>query len=263
MADDSPIRWKVKLSSRSKASRNCEALVDPGAHGSFLTTQIANRLNLAITPLPAGSGAKLPDGTLIPLQGETEPITLTVGRQFKCDMKFKVLDLTGIDVILGIPFLHHHAVKLDFSDKTAHLKHRNRDLCIHPANPVHHINLQGDPIWDLIQRTTDSSTKTHIVRFNPSLGPQKPQPKTKQIRKQIKGIRKSLSSEYFRTLRSTRKEGDVSFQQCGCTWEWSTFPPRGVYKFLVFWTYVVNLAEATLTMGLEFFGTQPQQEFFF
>ena len=208
IADDSPIRWKVKLET-GKGTLHCTALIDPGAHGLFLSSHIAQKRGLEIKPLPSGSAARLPDGTLLPIAGETDRFQLSVGRQFKAQESFKVLPLAGYDVILGIPFLHKHKIKLDFTDKTAHLKHRNRQLCIYPANPYYQLDFNGDPFWDLVQQKT--TQKHRQVRINPSSGPQKPQPHLrKQIHKQLKSIRKTLSQQLPEPMQTKPKTSDLN-----------------------------------------------------
>jgi hypothetical protein len=76
--DLSPIIWQGKIRLANGKIITVRILVDSGAHGNFISETLRKRLDCKVTPLPEGSAARLPDGKLIPMEGETEPLTLLV-----------------------------------------------------------------------------------------------------------------------------------------------------------------------------------------
>eukprot|EP00961_Rhodomonas_salina_P147820 1989698-Rhodomonas_salina.1 len=50
-------------------------LIDSGAHGLFISSRLARRLRTKLNLLTAGSAARLPNGTLVPMSHETDPVT--------------------------------------------------------------------------------------------------------------------------------------------------------------------------------------------
>eukprot|EP00961_Rhodomonas_salina_P262059 3541780-Rhodomonas_salina.1 len=96
--DSSPIQWKGWTSlplhtSRFGTRHHIRILIDSGAHGLFMSSRLAHRLGTKLNPLTAGPAARLPNGTLVPMNHETDPVTLCVDKHYKADLRFKTLPL--------------------------------------------------------------------------------------------------------------------------------------------------------------------------
>ena len=149
--DTSPIRWQIRI---GKKGRVAITLCDPGAHGNFISHELAKSLGCLLIALPNQSAVRLPNGHLIPMTHRTEPLTIVIDRQYKADVTFRVLPLQGTDVILGMPWMCRHDATLHAKDKTVRFNHRGRDVVLHPTNPVYP-PYSPDPQW---HRTLPSPT---------------------------------------------------------------------------------------------------------
>jgi hypothetical protein len=149
--DLSPIRWRLRLKTPEGRLTTVDCLCDNGAHGLFLSKDIADSLKLELIPVDRPTSVRLPDGTLLPILHRTRPLTSELDRQYKADLTYLVLPLKGIGVILGMPWLHRHGALIDHKDKTVKFQHRGREVLLHPVNPVLPPPLVGplspDPPW--------------------------------------------------------------------------------------------------------------------
>ncbi|MCH87660.1 RNA-directed DNA polymerase (Reverse transcriptase), partial [Trifolium medium] len=78
-------------------------LVDSGASHNFISAKLANALGLSITPM-AARNIKLGDGHKIVSQGVCKGVNINLGTM-EATVDALVLDLGGLDVILGVSWL--------------------------------------------------------------------------------------------------------------------------------------------------------------
>lgn len=79
-------------------------LVDSGSSGSFVSTDWCKRHN--ITPKPLNSFGRLANNQPFSISGQLSNIPVKLGG-FRTKWTFLVSDLPGLDVVIGLDFLHH------------------------------------------------------------------------------------------------------------------------------------------------------------
>ena len=174
----------------------------------FISKRFAQKAGVAWNELTEGSAARLPNGTLIPMEYETEPVTLCVDKHYKADLRFRTLPLETYDLILGSPWMADNAAVIDFSDKSVAFDHRGRKMKVFPANPLNPADLSFEwtqPPSQLSEMDVPECAERK-VRFNPSSGPRKQLPKPlktilAEAKQQIRAQRDQIKERLMEKVR--------------------------------------------------------------
>jgi hypothetical protein len=97
-------------------SRPAVILIDSGATGNFVSSKFASTAKLALTAGPP-STASLANGQPQDASGVACGVAVRIG-SYTDRMSFNVTDLSGYDVILGMPWLEQYDVKPDWRGKS-------------------------------------------------------------------------------------------------------------------------------------------------
>lgn len=89
-----------------------------------------------MVPVPHSCSVCLPDGSL-PAVTHQATVTVDIDRQSKGDVTFKILPLSGMGAILGMPWLHRRGAVTDHTDKTVRFEHCNRTVHLLPCNSAY------------------------------------------------------------------------------------------------------------------------------
>ena len=122
------------------------ALVDTGASDVFLSSRIADKLQLQIQKKSVGDSVRLADGRIMDCDHVTR-VSYRMGSEFRDTETFHVLDIPDYDVILGLPWTRRVAHSIEFEGEEGPdrlvLRYKGRRLILHPIGDEVGRRLQG------------------------------------------------------------------------------------------------------------------------
>ena len=118
-----------------------KCLVDSGATHSFVSLDFADAHNFVYEPVSQPL-TRLADGSNVRIHGVLRNVHYKLG-SFRSKQAFLVVDMPGLDVVLGMDFLSDHDVTTSFRKRTMHLRWMNargrHDVTLHafrePSRP--------------------------------------------------------------------------------------------------------------------------------
>lgn len=118
----------------------CEALVDSGASHSFVSLHFLQDNGIGYQSVEAPE-ATLADGSCLAIVGVVTNMHMQIGN-FKFKESFLVVDISNLEVVLGMSFLAKHNPRINWRERCMHVVHKGTDLTIptvsHPPLPMLH-----------------------------------------------------------------------------------------------------------------------------
>lgn len=109
----------------------CSILVDSGASRDFISQQMVEKLGIQTSRMDIPFGVSMADGRTVNAGRVAKSVDLTIGPlQMKRDLF--VINMTGLEVILGKPFLHDFNPNLDWINNSMELTHAGKLLLLEP-----------------------------------------------------------------------------------------------------------------------------------
>uniref|UniRef100_A0A9J7X6B8 Retrotransposon gag domain-containing protein n=1 Tax=Cyprinus carpio carpio TaxID=630221 RepID=A0A9J7X6B8_CYPCA len=100
-------------------THTCHALLDSGAEGNFMDTNLAQHLKLPITPLSHQITVNALNGQVLPcITHTTGPITLLTSGNHTENIPFLLMDSPVAPIVLGHPWLVKHNPRVDWGSNT-------------------------------------------------------------------------------------------------------------------------------------------------
>jgi hypothetical protein len=111
-----------------------ECLVDSGATNSFVSLNFMRDNNVSFT-LVSALTASLADGSPCAIVGIARNMRVSIGH-FVFNEDFLVVDISNLQVVLGMPFLQRYNPYFDWQQRIMHVEHTNTHHAL-PAISVH------------------------------------------------------------------------------------------------------------------------------
>ncbi len=107
------------------------ALIDSGSEQDFISKEFCQQQGLAVTAASTGEciTVQFPDGER--RRSDATVVATVRLSNFKFQHRLHVLDITGYDVILGIPWLRQYNPDVDWSTHTVRLVHKSTQIVLH------------------------------------------------------------------------------------------------------------------------------------
>ncbi len=132
-------------------SFDCQALLDSGAEGNFLTARLQHKLQIPIKPLTHKISVHALNGHELPtISFTTGPVTLITSGNHTETISFLIMDSPLAPVVLGHPWLSSHNPRIDWHQKSiVACSNRCYESCLVSACPLISVSLFQEEAADL------------------------------------------------------------------------------------------------------------------
>lgn len=112
-------------------SKRCSVLVDSGATRDFISQELVEKLGIPTSVTESPFGVRLADGRVINSGRVAHAVSMSIG-EFEVERDFHVINMAGLDVILGKPFLFDFDPNISFVTNEMQIVHKGRLYCFDP-----------------------------------------------------------------------------------------------------------------------------------
>ena len=109
----------------------CSILVDSGASRDFISQQMVERIGIQTSRIDTPFGVSMADGRTVNAGRVVKSVDLSIG-PLRVKRDLFVINMTGLEVVLGKPFLHDFNPNLDWINNSMELSHEGQMLLLEP-----------------------------------------------------------------------------------------------------------------------------------
>ena len=117
-----------------------QVMFDSGATRDFISRSIVEHLNLRVERADDSFSVALADGSIKQVSEVVRQVPLRIG-DFSCNRDLYLLDLAGLDIVMGKPFLHDFNCQVDFTTNVTNIRSNNAVHVLHPSGMHNSCNL--------------------------------------------------------------------------------------------------------------------------
>jgi len=122
-----------------------EVMLDSGASKDFISRSVVDHLQLPVRRARDAFPVALADGTIKQVAEVAKDVPLLIG-DFFCTRDLYILDMAGLDIVLGKPFLYDHNCSVDFTTNVTNIRKGDTVHVLHPSGihnscTLHHCDL--------------------------------------------------------------------------------------------------------------------------